>query len=366
MRIGLDARYVRDSFGGIARFAYGLFSALLDGDRQHQFVIFTESGQRSERFDLEALTSRAAEARRLPMPLYSLQEQFYLPRQLLISGCEAFLSPYFALPLFASVPCYCTVHDLIFERFPAYRSGRWIRYYYGPMLMASLRRSKHVFTVSNSTRRDLVAFYGIDPRRVVVLPEGADSVSAGSAAQAAKPQGEPYFLAVGAGRPHKNLGLAVRALALLRDTLPHRLVVIGKAESRYPDEAMAAVMEQGLQDRVDLLPEASEAELQRLYLGATALLMPSLYEGFGLPALEAMSLGIPVIALDNSSLPEVVGDGGILVNRNDAVEFAAAMLQLAEDVSLRERLQQRAREQAQRFSWKQAAEITVATLTGDS
>lgn len=366
MRVAFDGRYITDSFGGVARFAFELVSALSALEDAPTVLFYHNPGARAERFDIDRLLgSPNVEPRPMSLPLYSLQEQLVWPRLLARDEADLFYSPYFALPLFASPPCIPTVHDLIFEQEKAYRRRPWVRGYYSPMMRLGLRKARAVACVSNATKRALVGHYGTDPKRVWVVPEAADAfeLSASTADsrkldEVRRRLGLPelYVLTVGARRPHKNLGLAVRAFALVRGEVPHSLVVVGAPERRYPDDVAAALGETGVDDRVIQIDRVAEEDLPAVYALAEAVLVPSLHEGFGLPALEAMRSGTAVIASDRTSLPEVVGEAGLLVDPGDLAAWATALRRVLLDDEFRERLRAKGRERAAGFSWRRSAE----------
>ncbi|MHB1005840.1 MAG: glycosyltransferase family 4 protein [Chloroflexota bacterium] len=369
LRVAYDARYVRDAYGGIARYAFCLLQALATAAPETTLLVYHDPSHPATRFDLAGLAGNAnVSLRPLRVPLYSLREQALWPPRLRRDGADLFYSPYFALPLLARLPRVCTVHDLMFERWPAYARGRWVRYYYRPMLRLALSRAARVVAVSESTRVGLAAFYGTPAARVSVVPEAAApgfrhplpaAELAAVRARLALP--ERYVLAVGARRPHKNLGLAVRAFASIQAEVPQTLVVVGQATRRYPDEVAAslAVLPNA---RAREIGSVAEAELPALYALADALLMPSLDEGFGLPALEAMACGTPVVAGDRAALPEVVGDAAVLVDPTDGRAVAAALRAVLLDPALAAALRQRGLARATAFSWSRSAAAALAVF----
>ncbi|MHB1416381.1 MAG: glycosyltransferase family 4 protein, partial [Chloroflexota bacterium] len=349
LRIAFDGRYVRDSFGGIARFAFCLLSALVREDADATYLVYYDPVQKASRFDLAGVLQQPnVVARPLSAPLYSLREQIIWPLTLGRDRADVFYSPYFALPLLARRPCVCTVHDLIFELEPAYRHGNWVRAYYFPMMRLALRRAAAVLAVSETTKGRLMTHYGTDAGRVTVVSEAAadtfqpspDGRLVAEAKQAlALP--ERYVLAVGARRPHKNLGAAVRAFAMIQPEVPHSLVLVGAPERRYADDVAAALDELGSGVRVHELASVDERYLPALYHLAEVVVIPSLHEGFGLPALEAMATGTPVVTSNRGALPEVVGEAGILVDPTDLAGLANALRRVLGDEETRNELRRR-------------------------
>jgi glycosyltransferase involved in cell wall biosynthesis len=263
-----------------------------------------------------------------------------------------------------------TVHDLGFRRFPetAPHSTRlWLR-----RIDNSLRRAREILVPSEATRRDLVELYAIAPGRVTVTPEGVDTdrfrpPPSEEVARVRKRFGldRPYFLYVGGIEPRKNLPILVEAFS--RVDADVGLVIAGTSVDWNPegwnllrpalDAAPPAV-----RDRIRLTGYVSDADKVALLGGAVALAFPSLYEGFGLPVLEAMACGAPVLTSNLSSLPEITGGDAVLVDPRNAEEVAAGLRRLLEDEELGRRLSQAGPRQAARFTWEETARRTAAVL----
>jgi len=263
-----------------------------------------------------------------------------------------------------------TVHDLIPLLLPAYRGSLLVRLY-TRLVAAAARKAEAIITVSQASARDIVRYLHVPPERVHVTYEAAgeafqpvedETLLAAIRQKYALP--ERYFLYLGGFDQRKNLSVLLRAFALLVNRQPlARLVIAGKLPGRdssmFPDPRRLA-MESEVEESVTFTGWVAEEDKPALLSGATAFVFPSLYEGFGLPPLEAMACGAPVIASNRSSLPEVVGEGGILVEPTDVEALAEAMEMLLVDDALRAELRQRALAQAAKFSWKQTALETLA------
>jgi glycosyltransferase involved in cell wall biosynthesis len=365
-RIAFDARYINDRYHGIGRYAFRLLEALAAAAPGLTFLVYTGNGQQS-RFDWGSLREAPnVEFRQGPWPLYWPQEQLIWPRLLHEQRVDLFHTPYFVLPGLAQVPMLNTVHDLIFDRHPEYMPKAWGRPYYKGLMQIGVRRARRILCVSSATAQDLVKFYPAASGKTTISGEGVDP-HFGTALDAASMRQirdkyrleRPFILSVGAGRPHKNQGRLVRAYAELAGSIGHDLVLAGARDARFPDEAQQAVRSHGLQGRVHILDWVAEGDLPGLYRLADLVVQPSIIEGFGLPVLEAMASETPVVAARVSSLPEVVGEAGLLVDPQDVSQLAQAMQTALQDAELRQRLVCAGRERLEHFSWAQAAEAVL-------
>jgi glycosyltransferase involved in cell wall biosynthesis len=255
-----------------------------------------------------------------------------------------------ALPLACPCPAVVTVHDLSFERDPSLMSLR-DRLVFRTAVPRSARRAVRVLAVSERTKRDLVELYRVPAEKIVVTPNGVDPAFT---PDGPSPDGAPYALVVGTLQPRKDPGLAIEALALLGDG-DLRLVFAG------PDKGGRAQAERtaeraGLAARVEFMGHVERDELAALYRGAACLVFPSRYEGFGLPALEAMASGTPVVATTAGALPEVTGDAAILVDDRSPASLAGAIERALAD---RDRLVTAGLRRAAQFTWAETARRTL-------
>jgi glycosyltransferase involved in cell wall biosynthesis len=280
-------------------------------------------------------------------------EQAVLPVR--AARCALLYSPANLAPL-ASTRSVLVIHDLAALRHPEAYSPAY-RAYQRLMLPALARRARLLITVSDFSRRELVEFVGVPPERIEVIPGGVDE-RFGPAAQADTDTvrahyrlERPYALAVGTLSARKNLDVLEEAAREL-DRHGIELVLAG-SERGYLRSGPVTLRRLGY---------VLDRHLPGLYAGALALAMPSRYEGFGLPCLEAMACGTPVVASRSGALPETVGDAGLLVDPDDRDAFAKALLTAACDEPLRERLTLAGRERAAAFPWTRTAELTDATL----
>jgi glycosyltransferase involved in cell wall biosynthesis len=298
-------------------------------------------------------------------------EQIGFPRVCQRLGADLAHVPYWAAPLRSRTPVVVTVHDLVPLLLPEYRGGALARLYTG-LVAATARGAAAVLTDSGASQRDIIHHLRLDESRVYAVPLAAGPEYHPSPAglpdtDIARKYDLPprYVLYLGGYDVRKNVGTLLQAYTYVRggvsDACP--LVLAGRlperASVRFPD-VRAQIERQGLDDVVRLIGEVDEADKPGLYRGAEVFVYPSRYEGFGLPPLEAMSCGTPVVVAESSSLPEVVGGAGFLVAPDDARHMAGAILALLMQDDLAREMSRRGIEQAARFGWARTAAETQA------
>ena len=363
----VDARALYVS--GIGRYLREILRGVLTDQR---FVRITLLGEPAALWEFAAEEGDAADRINiLPYPehLYSPRTQFawlWLRARGLTDADVAFFphydTPAFGLPARSVVTVHDLIHFQVPELFPAWRRAVASR-----LFSRAVSRAARVITVSEATQRDLQRRIPAAMSKTEVVPNGVSTVFrplSGSAAAPNPLQGAPgpFLLCVGNRKPHKNLSAAVESLALLRPQKPDlRLVIVGRAFPGW-DEVVRRAEELGVREAVLEVDEVSDDHLRWLYGHCEALLFPSLYEGFGLPILEAMACGAPVVASNRSSVPEVVGDAGFLVDPCDPAAMAAALRALDRDPALRREMSMRGQERARQFTWERAARRTADIL----
>jgi len=374
VRITIDARYINDHFPGIGRYLYNLLLALAGLDQPHLLVALYNPDLLNTRYDLAALSSyphiRVVATHLRP---FSLAEQTTLPRMLKTMQSQLYHAPYYVRPYFG-LPCpsIVTLYDAIPRLFPHEVTPR-ARQLFDLLTRRAIQSSHHILAISASARDDLASAYWIPLDRITVTPLAADShfrpqpQAAIAAVRTKYDLPERYVLSLASNKPHKNLVGLVEAFAQLvktaepdlRSTIYNLVLVLaGHWDPRYP-EAQVAVERLGLSRQVRFLPDFAEADLPALYSGAEVFAFPSRYEGFGLPPLEAMACGAPVLCCNTSSLPEVVGDAAVRVAPT-AEALAAGLARLLGDDALRTRLRAAGPQRAAQFSWRTTAETTLA------
>jgi glycosyltransferase involved in cell wall biosynthesis len=288
-----------------------------------------------------------------------------LPADFLAGGADVFYSPDFVLPPVARARGALTVHDLSFLTHPETHYPP-LRAYLERVVPRSVRRADLVLADSAHTKRDLVTLLGAPADKIEVVLSAADPAFTRvddpqrlAAVQRRWGVGRPYVLSVGTIQPRKNLPVIFEALR----QLPRELTLVHVGNRGWLCEPVFEALERsGVKDRVRFLQGVDDADLAALYSGAVALVFPSLYEGFGIPCLEAMACGAPVIASNAGSLPEVTGRAAIVVEPGDEAAIAAGISRLLDDPAFRDSLVQRGYAQAARFSWEDSGRRLLTLL----
>ena len=375
MRIAIDYTAAVRQTGGIGRYTRNLIRALSRLDEENQYTLLVAGGWGGG----DGLGSWPENFRTRTIPLsdrwlHILWQRFRLPVpvQAFSGPVDLFHSPDFVLPPTGRAPAILTIHDLSFLRVPECYVPAFRRYLEGAVKRA-VDRADWILADSESTHRDLVELMAVETDRVTVLYPGVESrfeeVRDPAVLERVRAEyGLPHRFVMGLStlQPRKNFpGLVEGFRRLLRD---HRgeaefedvqLVIVGGKGWMY-EETLAAATKAELDGRVHLTGFAQDSDLPAVYSLAEVFAFPSWYEGFGLPVIEAMSCGTPVISADNSSLPEVVGEAGLLVDAADPNALASALARVLADEGLRSRLKAAGLQQAQRFRWSAAAEHLLA------
>jgi glycosyltransferase involved in cell wall biosynthesis len=361
LRLGIDARKLDDY--GIGSYLQGLLGELVRLDGLGTVVLLVGSEGRH-------LLPELPEHWRLvevEAPGYSLREQAAVLAAALRAGVDLLHVPHYVLPWLFPRPMVVTVHDIIHVLFPEFLPNSLGFAYARFAIRTAVRRARRVVTGSRTTADDLKRLFGASEARLRVIPHGvhaefldAGDPSADAAVRATLGIEGAYMLHVGNHKPHKNVEGLLKAYQLVahdRRGIVPPLVMVGGFP---PDGELARrVRVMGLGGAVRCLGHVERRELAAVFRGATAFLYPTLYEGFGLPVLEAMACGVPVVAGDVPAVREVAGDAIIRVNPRDVVELAAAVRRLLAQPELQRELRARGRARAVEFSWRRAAEATL-------
>ena len=363
-RIGINASIIGRNPTGLGIYSINLIREL-DATRD-DLVVYTSCQ--------EALGSLRAQVVRVPAatrPEYSVRGHFarllWLQTALWIKvrahGLRVILNTVPEGILGAPIPQVTVVHDLLPLLFPAEYPRQ--QYYFRIFVPRILQASQVVVADSASTRRGIIQNYGLPPEKVRVVHPGYDAqmffpIGSGATFR----QEDPYCLYVGNLLPHKNLLRLLDAVAILRRRRPCRLIIRGEGRPAYAQALQERVETLGLGGAVTFLGYTSEAGLRELYSRAACLVLPSLGEGFGLPVLEAMACGPPVVTANTSSLPEVAGDAALTVDPNDTIALADALHRALTDRALSDDLRRRGLERVRLFTWRRTAEQLSRLLDG--
>ncbi len=365
MRIAIDAHSVGTRLGGNESYATNLITALAEIDQVNEYTIFVTRREALDRFSnrwpnfsvrstlphtplIRIPLTLSAELRRHPVDVLHVQ---------------------FTAPPFSPCPVVVSIHDLSFEHLP-HTFKRRSRMQMRLTVRRSARRAAQVIALSEYTRTDLIDTYSLPPERVHVIPLAApaafgpvrDDNELQRVRQTYGIDGD-YILSVGSIQPRKNLRRLIEAYSLLRGKraegkLP-QLVLVGKNAWLY-DETLRSLKDTNVGASIILTGYVPESDLPALYSGSLCFVYPSYFEGFGLPPLEAMKCGAPVIVGNKTSLPEVVGDASLMVDPFDVEAIAGAMQRLIADSDFRSELRLKGLERATHFDWKETARQTLA------
>jgi glycosyltransferase involved in cell wall biosynthesis len=360
MRVAIDARKLHDF--GIGTYLRNLLRHLARIDRDTDYVLLCRDAD----LDTAKYLGDNFRAVREPSPNYSVREQIHVPYVLLREKPDVFHAPHYVLP--PAVPCrsVVTIHDCIHLRFPQYLPNRGASIYARAAMWAAAKRSDRILTVSEASKRDILHYFNVRPEKIVVVPNALDehlSADPGEEDLARVREryqlDHGYVLYAGNIKPHKNLVRLIEAFAGLRrdgfDDL--KLLIIGDEISKWP-ALRHAVHTHKLHKHVRFLGFLSDEMLSALYRMAAVFVFPSLYEGFGLPPLEAMAAGTPVVTSNVSSLPEVAGDAAVLVDPYDALDIKEGIKRVLTDTTLREQLREKGLARARQFSWEESVRRT--------
>ncbi|XP_060085455.1 protein RfbU-like [Ylistrum balloti] len=278
-----------------------------------------------------------------PKPLQAI-DPLWLSWQLYKTQPKLYFSPGFNPPLWSNCPVIMTVHDLIHLKVPA-ESSFAKQQYYRYVLRPAIRKANITFTVSQFSQQEIANWADIPLERIIVVGNGVDSSFESEGDKVTLD--EPYFLYIGNRKPHKNVELMLKAFASSKASQNTYLVLSGVAT---PD-IRSHLQTLQITSRIKFAGFIAESSLAGWYRGAIATLMPSLYEGFGLPALESLACGTPVLAAQTTSLTEVVGEAGLYFEPKEATNLAVIMDRIIDDSKLREVLTTKATVQAAKFDW---------------
>ncbi len=357
MRIAIDARKLRDY--GIGTYVRNLLRHLSRIDATTEYVVLCRPADCDIVEELGENFRAVAE----PSPAYSIREQITIPMDLRRERVDLFHAPHYVLPPLTPCRSIVTIHDCIHLRFPQYLPNRLGYAYARSSLWIAAHRSARILTVSEASKRDILRYFRVPERKIAVIHNAIDerfgeipTAEETERVQERYQLNEPFVLYAGNIKPHKNLERLIEAFFALR----HRggfedvkLLIIGDEISKYAT-LRRAVHRYKLHKHVRFFGFVPDRTLAILYRLAKVFVFPSLYEGFGLPPLEAMASGTPVITSNVSSLPEVVGDAALLIDPYEPDALADAMGRVLTDTALQEDLRRRGYARVREFSWERS------------
>ncbi len=358
MSIVLDARTAIDHFPGIGRYVVNLAQAITRVAPDLDLTLLHDPAAASSRLTLPDLPRVACS-----VSPFSVRQQWHVPKQLRAANATLYHSPYYLMPYRPGVPTVLTCYDLIPLIYGEYFTATQ-RVIYRVTNQLALRAARSILAISEATKADLIRYFHVDPSRIVVTPLAADAhftLQSSTAINAVREKyhlPENYMLYFGSNKPHKNLGRLVSAFSQTANSKQPsavHLVIAGQWDARYAEARQLAFGN----EHIHFIGTVSDDDLPALYSGAQLFVFPSLYEGFGLPVLEAMACGTPIITSNVSSLPEVAGEAAVLVEPTSVQSITAALDQVVSDRTLQARLRQRSLARAAQFTWEHTARETI-------
>ena len=385
MKIGIDARFYGPVGKGLGRYTQEVVDNIIKiesaaGGADFDYVIFLSA----ENFNEFVCNLKNVKKVKLDIGWYGLKEQILLPFFIWREHLDLIHFPHFNVPILAPVKFIVTIHDLILTHFPTTRATtlsplkyKFKNLAYRLVISNAIFRSKKIITVSNFTKDDLVSQFKVDPDKIVVTYEGVANLAKGRDSlfvanldnqetldQYHIPQN--FLLYVGNAYPHKNLDFLLEIFSKLHKEKPDlHLVLVGKNDYFYSKVKDCArrlnLWQPGNSNNSVIFPGyVPDAQLEVLYQEAKLYIFPSLYEGFGLPPLEAMARSCPVLSSDRSSLPEVLGDAALYFNPENSSDIISKINLLIDDQSLREDLISKGIVQAKKYNWWECANKTLS------
>lgn len=365
-RIGIDARmFGTAQAAGIGQYTEELVRHLVKHDTKNQYHLFLSPVNMSGFPIYSPNLSKSS----VPFRHYTYQEQFFYPNILKQADIDMVHYTNFNSPIFfKSIPSIVTIHDLTLWFFSGRQHKGWLKkWLYRLVIKRTCQNAKQIIAITKKTKEDIVKLLNVSPEKITVIYEAASKnykpIKDTSRIDSLKHKfdiSKPYLIYVGQWREHKNVVRLIRAFGLFRRRhgLDYQLVLVGKIDSKYLRVA-ETIKELGLKDNVVLTGYVPDSDLPYLYNGAEFFTFPSLYEGFGLPPLEAMACGTPVVSSNASCMPEVLGDAAQYFDPLDVESMAKTMAEVAKSYSLKRRMRLQGLKQAQRYSFDKTAKATL-------
>jgi len=363
MRIAVNTRlFLKDKLEGIGWFAHETLWRMVENHPEHEFIFFFDRPWHPDFIFAENVRPVLVKPQARHPFLYYLWTEINIPLALKRAKADLYFSPDHLGSLRTKVPTVITLHDLAYKHFPQYMD-RLHKMHYTRYIPKFAQKAKRIITVSEFTKQDIVSQLKVDPNKIDVIYNGAHEAykplneEQCDAVKAQYTDGEEYFLFTGALHPRKNIIHLLKAFVKFKRRQRSRikLVVVGRMAWQF-DEIAQAKAHMPFKEDVVWTGYMDVLELAKITGAAYALVYPSLFEGFGIPILEAMTCDVPVIVSNTSSMPEVAGDAGLLVDPNSIDDIADKMMMIYRDEDLRQKLIEAAKIQKKKFSWDSSAE----------
>lgn len=369
MRIGVNTRlFLKGKLEGIGWFMHETLKRMVANHPEHEFYFFFDRPYDESFVFAPNVTPVVLSPQARHPVLYYIWFEWSIARALKKNKIDVFLSPDNYASLRTKVPTCLVVHDLAFEHYPTFVSKVHLMHYkrYVPKFV---HKAKRIVAVSDFTKQDIVNLYGVAPDKIDIVYNGAHELyqplgyEEKQAIREKYTDGKQFFLFTGSLHPRKNVINLLKAFVKFkrRQKSPMKLVIVGRIAwlAKEIEEAKAKMP---YKEEVIWLGYVDLEELVKITASAYAMVYPSLFEGFGIPILESLKTGVPAIASDTSSMPEVLGDAGILVNPEEVESIAAAMEKMYKEETLRNRFIQEAAVQSSKFSWDRSAELLYESI----
>ncbi len=351
MKIAIDTRMAWSS--GVGTYIRNLVPALLAARPGDRFFLL---GSRGDMERWPGFHKPNAVWVETSSKIYTFSEQWEVARRI-PKDADLFWSPFYNVPLLWKGKLLATVHDVFHLAGAREISGFHRRLYASYMFGHLARRADSIICVSQFTKKELLTRVGGDALKMKVIHNGVDT-NRFNIKKRKRPHPKPYLLYVGNVKPHKNLGRLLQAFALLKDRITHDLVVVGKKEGFLTGDRKSLEIAKGYGGRIHFTGPVDDVSLGQYYVFSEMLVFPSLYEGFGLPPLEAMASGIPVASSSAASLPEVCGEAVHYFDPFNPAEMAEKIVDVIQDGALRKKLIRKGFQRVEQFSWARSANET--------
>jgi glycosyltransferase involved in cell wall biosynthesis len=364
LKIAIDGTFQTEPIAGLRRYFESLLIHLARIDKKNKYLIYYNYF-RKRNLQIFRVLQKNFTTKRNPLPqqtFYKLTEFIPINHSLFIGPVDLIHFPnHYSLPISKKTKSIATIHDLSFILNPEFYPD----YIYTPLIKETkktLNRVDKIITISANTKKDIIEIYEVEPERIAVIYNGAEFINLDVDSNLASNKYNldgPYILSVSTVQPRKNFIRLMKAYKIAKERgLSHKLVIAGRFGWLYED-ILEKRTELSLDDDVIFTGMVSDEMLASLYKGADIFIYPSLYEGFGLPPLEASFYGVPVISSNTSSMPEVMGDGALYIDPISSEDIASTFEQLAGDDEIKSQLIKKGYENLKRFSWEKCARETL-------